>query len=57
MVRRAVFMAIAVVASVALAWADAPRVGVVTGTVLDPGGQPMAGATVQLQSERGTMTV
>jgi len=39
-----------------LAFADAPRVGVVTGTVLDPGGAGMPGATVQLISERGTET-
>jgi hypothetical protein len=37
-----------------LAYADAPRVGVVTGTVFDPGGAPMPGATVQLISERGS---
>jgi hypothetical protein len=40
--------------SVPLALADAPRVGVVTGTVLAPDGAPMAGATVQLVSDRGT---
>ena len=37
-----------------VALADAPRVGVVTGTVFDPGGAPMPGATVQLNSERGS---
>jgi hypothetical protein len=45
---------VVVVFAVCLAHADAPRVGVVTGTVFDPGGAPMPGATVQLTSDRGT---
>jgi len=37
-----------------LALADAPRVGVVTGKVLDPAGEGLPGATIQLISDRGT---
>jgi hypothetical protein len=47
---------VVVVFAVCGAFADAPRVGVVTGTVFDPGGAPMAGATVQLISDRGSET-
>jgi hypothetical protein len=36
--------------------ADAPRTGVVTGTVVDPDGAPLPGATVQLFTEQGDMT-
>ena len=39
-----------------LVFADAPRTGLVTGTVVDQGGAALPGATVQLQGERGSVT-
>jgi hypothetical protein len=41
---------------VPLAVADAPQTGVVSGTVLDPDGQPLPGATVKLEGDQGTMS-
>ncbi len=37
-------------------WADAPRVGVVTGTVTEVGGGPLPGVTVQLAGEQLTQS-
>ncbi len=55
--RRVLVMLGVVFAVASLAVADAPRNGLVTGTVAGPDGAPMAGATVQLQSGRGAESV
>jgi hypothetical protein len=39
-----------------LVFADAPLTGVVTGTVVDPNGAPLPGATVQIEGGRGSQT-
>jgi hypothetical protein len=54
--RRATILTAAILLGAAIAMADAPRVGVVTGTVKAPDGAPIPGATVQLISERGAET-
>jgi hypothetical protein len=46
-------VSVIVLLGASLALADAPRTGLVTGTVIDPAGAPMPGATVLLMSERG----
>jgi len=47
---------IAVLLVVSTAVGDAPQTGVVTGVVKGSDGSPLAGATVQLESERGRQT-
>jgi hypothetical protein len=54
--KRTMMVGLVVLVMAPLALADAPQVGVVTGVVHDPEGVPMPGATVQLISERGTMS-
>jgi hypothetical protein len=54
--KRIAIIALALLASTSTVWADAPRVGIATGVVYDPDGQPMPGVTVQLISNRGTET-
>lgn len=48
---------LAVLAMSSLTLADAPRDGLVGGSVLGPDGTPLPGATVRLTGERGTETV
>jgi hypothetical protein len=54
--RRLIIVSVVLLAGAGLALADAPRIGVLTGTVSGPEGTPMPGATVQLISDRGTQT-
>jgi len=56
MTRRITALATVLVLAGAAAFADAPRVGMVTGVVEGPDGSPMPGATVQLVSDRGTVS-
>jgi hypothetical protein len=53
--RRALWIVVLVLLCSPLALADAPQTGVVTGTVTDPEGRPLPGATVQIMNEQGTM--
>jgi hypothetical protein len=53
--RRVLIVFVVMLVGASMVFADAPRIGVVSGTVSDPNGGKMPGATVQLISERGSM--
>jgi len=56
MLRRLVFVGIVLCVCAPLVMADAPRTGLVTGTVVDVNAAALPGVTVQLKGERGDMT-
>jgi len=56
MLRRLFLTGLVLAVCAPLVFADAPRTGVVTGTVVDPDGAALPGATVVLVTEQGNMT-
>jgi hypothetical protein len=56
MLKRLVLAGLVLAVCAPLVFADAPKTGVVTGTVVDPDGAALPGATVRLVTEQGDMT-